>query len=192
MKLTNGEVMVKVASLRGLHIGTYAFCRIVTWAKKLDHDILVQPIRLSVVDAHDSANKERRNSMYENFGLRFRYREANGIANAEGLSLSTLTVGDLTVYEHWPNIHAAHWLDGFKELAEAFRIARRKQREHSRLYALNRRRAERFEQKVAVVTRYLHMAINLPLYGTIAFIAFAVGQNWSGWANFASRLWSKF
>jgi len=181
--------MIKVGSLRGLHIGTYAFSRIVAWAKRLGDDLLVHPIRISVVDAYDNKNKKRRNSMYENFGLRFAYRESNGIPDAEGSSLSTMTVRDLIAYENWPNIHTTHWLDGFKELAEAFRTERRERREHHRLYMLHRRRADRFEQKVAVVARYFHMAINWPLYVIVACIAFGVGQNWSGWRSFASRLW---
>ena len=181
VKLASYDVMVKIINLRGLHIGTYVFNKIVTWAKKLGEELLVHPVWLSPVDARDEKSRDSRNGFYRKFGLKFNFREANGIANADGTSLSTLTVRDLIADEHWPNIQRLHRLDGFRELAEAFHVARRKQRENFHLYTLNRRRADRFEKKVAIVTRYLHMTINLPLYAIVAFLAFSVGRNWSDW-----------
>jgi hypothetical protein len=181
VRITNGEVMVKLIELRSLHIGTYVFNRIVVWAKALDENLLIHPIRLSAVDAADEKSRDHRNKFYRNFGLHFNFREVNGIADAEGSSLSTLTVQDLIAHEHWPNIRKSHRLDGFRDLIDAFRKARRDQRESHRLYIINRRRADRFDEKVAVVTRYVHMSINIPLYTIVALLAFAAGRNWSDW-----------
>lgn len=172
VKLTNGEVMVKLYDLHGLHIGTYLFHKVVHWAKGFDPGCRVVPISLSRVDAKDPENKKRRNRFYENFGLRFNYRSENGIEDAEGASDRSLTVGDLIAYQNWPNIRACHWLDGFKAMAYAFDKLRRDRRANLSQIRFMKRQATMKDRWLLRLSWHL----NWLNYGIIAAGAFWLGK----------------
>lgn len=178
VRLTNGEVMIKLPELQGLHIGTYVFSRIVAWAKTLDQDIHIQPIRLAVGDARDERNRQRRNRFYENFGLRFAYHEKEEIPHAEGMSLASLQLRDLVPYENWPNIRPTHSLDAFKELAHAFRVNQQKLRQSYRLALYYRRKANRIDEILSRIARRSRSLLRLPVWTAIAFIGYQVGRIW--------------
>ncbi|ANF87744.1 hypothetical protein A7J50_4389 [Pseudomonas antarctica] len=117
VKLTNGWVIVD-ASLRGMHIGTYIFYKIVHWAKQFDPEHKVAQILL-IPDARSKSNNEiRRNTLYENFGIRFDWYDQN---KSSGISYPWLTAKDLIPYRNWPNITTHQNLtildDIFQELA---------------------------------------------------------------------------
>lgn len=99
VRVTNGAVMVD-SSMRGLHVGTYLFHKIVTWAKQFDPSYNIVPISVIAGDA-DKDNKDRRNKLYENSGIQFIW---DGSAGMQGSSDPTLTVSDLIAYANWPNI----------------------------------------------------------------------------------------
>jgi len=68
-----GAVMVHPA-LRGRRLGTYVFNIIVGWAKQWP-SADINKITLSQTDAYPE-NLERRNQLYEQFGLKFEYADA--------------------------------------------------------------------------------------------------------------------
>ncbi|MFU3177396.1 hypothetical protein ACM7L3_26625 [Pseudomonas aeruginosa] len=113
VKLTNGSVMIESA-LRGLHIGTYLFHKITSWAKSFDPSARIVPIMVIAGDAGPE-NRERRNKLYTNSGIRFIWTDTPG---AGGRSAPDLTVADLAPYSHWPNIEPYY---GFSALSQAWR-----------------------------------------------------------------------
>ena len=66
-----GAVFMDLPDLKGQRIGTYLMDRLVGWAGQWP-DAEVLPIKLQTSDA-SSANKERRNRFYEQFGIAFDY-----------------------------------------------------------------------------------------------------------------------
>lgn len=104
VRITNGQVMIQPDNLRGMGLGTYLMNKIVAWAKQFNSTVRVRVVNLSAVDAGPN-NRVRRNTLYENFGLCFNYREEDGVEKASGASLAELTIADLICYQH---------LDGFK------------------------------------------------------------------------------
>lgn len=110
VKLTNGGVVINIEQLKGLHIGSLMFSRIVAWAQQFPSDWCVVPIRLSVIDARTPEAKERRNQFYRHFGIDFDFRTVDGIEEAEGSSRPDLTVGELLCPNQWDNIQRlGHW-----------------------------------------------------------------------------------
>lgn len=78
VKLTNGGVVINLKGLKGLHIGSLMFGRIVDWAKQFPGHWCIVPIGLAAIDAREPEAKQRRNQFYENFGIRFGYDSADG------------------------------------------------------------------------------------------------------------------
>ncbi len=113
VKLTNGSVMIE-SGLRGLHIGTYLFHKITSWAKCFDPSSQIVPITVIAGDAGPN-NRERRNKLYTNSGIKFIWTDTPG---AGGQSDPELTVADLAPYSHWPNIEPHY---GFSALSQAWR-----------------------------------------------------------------------
>lgn len=172
VRITNGEVMVRLDELRGLHIGSFMFGRVVGWAKALAPTHRIVPIRLSLVDAHNPANKDRRNKLYENFGIKFEYRAADGITKAEGSSVEGLLVRDLVEYKGWTNITTSHWMDGFQELARAnmdLREAARRNRVKARHYG---KVHNTFVKRIAFLASHLNRVTLLITGG----LGYAVGK----------------
>ncbi|ANN80870.1 hypothetical protein BAU07_26475 (plasmid) [Bordetella flabilis] len=75
---------------RGAHIGTYLLDEVVRWAKQWP-TAQVRQISLSTVDGSDE-NRERRNRLYEQFGIVFEYTPDR----RSGVSLSTMVAAQLT------------------------------------------------------------------------------------------------
>jgi hypothetical protein len=74
ISLTGGGVMIPLNDHRGIHLGTYFMNQVVAWARQWP-DVMVKPIHVSPVDGSEE-NRERRNRFYEQFGLVFRYSDA--------------------------------------------------------------------------------------------------------------------
>lgn len=171
IRLTNGSVMIDQEELRGLHIGTYLFHKIVTWAKSFDPNYKIIPISLSVVDASD-ANKDRRNTFYENFGLVFNYRVENGKKEASGHSIEMLTVKDLLTYQNWPNIESINKHEALRNLAQTIQRLKSSQ---STLHMINRHHVKsknKNERKIKMIAMWL----NWPFYILIGIAAFTAGK----------------
>lgn len=171
VKLTNGSVMIHIEGLRGLHIGTYLFYKVVDWAKNNAPGYRIIPISLSNVDAGPK-NKDRRNAFYENFGLKFEYIAANGIEKASGRSLETLTTDDLIAYQNWPNIKCEPLHHGLERLARKFDRMRTSLSNAHQGLRYQQRSQRRKESKLDMLTR----RINWAMYLVIAFLAFHVGK----------------
>jgi hypothetical protein len=119
VKLTNGSVMMNFEQLRGLHLGTYMFSKIVKWAKQFDPTCVINSITVAFIDAINEENKLRRNKFYENFGFEFEYHEIDGITNASGIT-KPMNVSDLVDYENWPNIeNDTRCSEGLRQLGAA-------------------------------------------------------------------------
>lgn len=143
VRLTNGEVMVRLDQLRGLHIGSVLFARVVDWAKLFPPDRRIYPITVSVVDAMDEDNKIRRNTLYDRFGIKIPYRPRGGIADAEGRSDPGLTVGDLIQHNRWEGVELLHgWGPAAAALRRRYTLSRPKMNAARHTASFYRRRYE--------------------------------------------------
>ena len=120
-----------------------------------------------------AATKTRRNTMYERFGIRFVYRDVNGIVDAEGHSDPDLRVRDLVGHQSWTNIRGCHWLDGFHHLAQSHRALRNSERRHRRMASVYRRRAAKLDERIGIAIKAF---VRWPLVAVAAIIGFAVGK----------------
>ncbi|WP_152978731.1 hypothetical protein [Pseudomonas mediterranea] len=154
VRLTNGAVMVN-DSMQGLHVGTYIFHKIVTWAKQFDPTYNIVPISVIAGDAYPE-NKDRRNKLYTNSGIRFLW---DGPVGMQGTSDPTLTVSDLIAYANWPNIQKDY---GMRSLDRVWReLATLKEKVRS-LKASNRfcrRQYHTIESRLKIVAGF----ISIPL-----------------------------
>jgi GNAT superfamily N-acetyltransferase len=75
ISLTGESVMIPHAKHRGIRLGTYFMNQVVAWARQWP-DVIVKPIWVSHVDGYEE-NRERRNRLYEQFGLFFNYSDAS-------------------------------------------------------------------------------------------------------------------
>lgn len=107
ISLTGGAVMISHGDQRGLHLGTYFMNQIVSWARQWP-DVMVNPIWVSGSDGYEE-NRERRNRFYEQFGLVFKYSDADrrdgtsvpipaGLLNLSGAWRSNITEYSLNDY----------------------------------------------------------------------------------------------
>jgi hypothetical protein len=170
-RLTNGSVMIRIECLKGIHIGTYLFYKIVNWAKINAPGYRIIPISLSSVDAGEK-NRDRRNSFYENFGLRFEYLTENGVEKACGRSLATMTTDDLIPYQNWPNITVRHVHGGLRRLAHDIVRMRRSLADSTRRL---REHGKRRRNKEGML-HLLAMCINWPMYFLFIVIGFTAGR----------------
>ncbi|WP_407278968.1 hypothetical protein U5817_22990 [Aromatoleum evansii] len=171
VRLTNGSVMIRIEDLKGLHIGTYLFYKIVNWVKTNAPGYRVIPISLSNVDASEK-NKDRRNTFYENFGLKFEYLAENGVEKASGRSLAILTTDDLIPYQNWPNINVRHLHSGLKDLAFDVDRMRRSLFDAKRSIRSHVRDRKKKDDRLRTLAR----CINWPLYIFFAFAGIAMGK----------------
>jgi hypothetical protein len=169
--ITHGDMMVKPSALRGLHIGTCLFARVVGWAMSMSPDRVVTRITLGVGDAY-AENKTRRNTMYERFGIRFVYRDANGIAGAEGHSDPDLRVRDLVGHRSWTNIRSCG-LGALRDLAQSHQALHRSERRHRRMASVYRRRATKIDERLGSAIRAF---VRWPLVAAAAIVGFAFGK----------------
>lgn len=171
VRITNGQVMIQVVEMRGLKIGTFQLNKIVTWVKQFNPKYKVQVVKLAAVDAHDD-NRDRRNTFYENFGLRFHYKEDNGVQKSSGGSFSHLSVADLVAYQHLPGFVSKNRYVVLNELwshVERLRSSNAKALTAVRNLRKESRKKESFRQKVASV-------INPPIYLVILVFGFLLGS----------------
>ncbi|OAD16486.1 hypothetical protein [Achromobacter insolitus] len=91
VSVTGGNLMLYGDGIpRGAHIGTYLLDEVVRWARQWPA-AQVRQISLSSVDGGDD-NRERRNQLYEQFGIRFRYSEDR----KSGVSVTPMSAAELT------------------------------------------------------------------------------------------------
>lgn len=132
VRLTNGSVLVD-DSMRGLHLGTYLFHKIVSWAKQFEPTYTIVPISVIAGDA-GKENKDRRNKLYINSGIRFQWNDEKDMG---GRSDPTLCVADLIAYANWPNIdrhHGMRALDKIWQELSNLKTAARDLRASNRYY----------------------------------------------------------
>lgn len=167
VKLTNGGVMV-ASSMRGLHIGTYLFHRIISWAKQFDATYKIVQFPLIAGDA-DSENKDRRNKLYLNSGIRFIWSGEPGVA---GTTDPDLMVGDLIPYAHFPNIQKDHRFSAldrtWRELA-TLRERVRGLRASKRYY---RREYETIRSRLRAIAGF----VNYPAYILCLILGLIIGR----------------
>lgn len=160
VRITNGAVMIGAHQLRGLHIGSLVFGRVVDWAKQFPGSWRVVPIKLAVVDARDEAAKNRRNRFYERFGIRFAYSSVDGIDKAEGSSHTDLTVADLIQHNRWANIRVlGHWRQALLSTHYRFDTSRRQLRGAVRLAQVYSRKLRRREAMLDRVGRNINVVL---------------------------------
>lgn len=171
VKISNGDVMVEVNELRGLHIGSFILNRIVIWAKTLEPERKIHQLKLVEQDATDSNNKLRRNNLYRKFGIKLVFNDP--LTESSGKSAIDVHVKDLVEFtdREWSNIKVDNWIDGFGELNTEFHRIRDQLRQSRRRLAFYKRKSNRFDAKVGTVIKTLHNIINLPLF----FIALLIG-----------------
>lgn len=171
VKITNGQIMVRVIEMRGLNVGTFQLNKIVTWAKQFNPKYKVQVVKLSAADAYED-NRDRRNTFYENFGLRFNYKEDNGVQKSSGGSFADLVVADLVAYQHLPGFVTKNRYVVLKDLwhyAERLRSSNATALTAARNLRRERRKKESFRQKIATV-------INPPIYLVMSLFGFVLGS----------------
>lgn len=172
VKLTNGGVQINSGDLRGIHIGSYMFNKIVAWAKEeVDSSYGVITISLSRTDAEPD-NLDRRNKFYENFGIRFVYRAVDGIEKAEGSSDAALTVADLIARPRLAGIEMQRRFEGLDRLGAEFDKLRSECRGSRRIARACRKKLDSVEW----YPRAIGYSINWVAYAIIAYIAFCVGK----------------
>lgn len=93
--ITNGYFFIDPDELRGNMIGTFLLNRMVLWAKEHKGSML-DKIELLNNQAEDD-NKDRRNRLYEQFGITFNYNEDDCLS---GLS-NDFSVDDLNTVDAW-------------------------------------------------------------------------------------------
>lgn len=172
VRLTNGSVMIE-KGMQGLHIGTYLFHKIVSWAQQFDSNYPIVPISVIKGDA-EGKNGIRRNKLYENSGIRFIWDGPEGV---EGKSDPDLKVKDLIAYAHWPNIEKDYRFRGldlsWQELA-TLRENVRHLRHSNRRYRLT---YETIEKRLWAIASFL----NWPAYAVAIFIGMAIGSAVCKW-----------
>lgn len=162
VRLSRGEVIIRIAALRELGLGGFLFNRVVRWVKHANPLSIVTPLYLSRTDGADPLNRERRNRLYRRFGIRLNFNCPDEI---DGYSASDMKVQELIDFPHqaWPNIHPSSWRVGWKEFSRAYKDARRNflmERRHARVY---KNAANKREQLIQLFTAYLRSVVSWPL-----------------------------
>lgn len=173
VKLTNGGVVINVESLKGLHIGSLMFGRIVDWAKQFPGHWCIVPIGLSVIDARTPDAKQRRNRFYENFGIRFQYARCDGIDDAVGSSDPALTVAELVPRVSWTNITMlGHWGSALQAQLRRLDTPAAELRRARRLARVYQRRLGSVEHRL----RQIGAGITWVLVGVAGVLGYALGH----------------
>ncbi|VVQ23877.1 hypothetical protein [Pseudomonas fluorescens] len=167
VKLTNGSVMID-GSMRGLHVGTYLFHKIVSWAKQFDPAFTVVPISVISGDA-DRENKDRRNKLYTNSGIRFIWDGAEGMG---GQSDPTLKISELIPYANWPNITRNHGLSALDNIWRDFSTLKEKSRGLRASKRYYRREYETIRARLRAIAGFL----NFPGYIFCILLGLAIGR----------------
>lgn len=109
--------------LRGLHLGSFAMSEVVRWAKQWPH-AQVESISLAPGDAYPE-NRQRRNRLYEQFGIVFDYDDDRRSAGRS----RPMRAGDLSDCDTWRAWVAEHpLLEAFAKQVQRGDDAERKTR----------------------------------------------------------------
>ncbi|WP_086793300.1 hypothetical protein [Pseudomonas sp. SCPG-7] len=167
VKLTNGSVMID-SSMRGLHVGTYLFHKIVSWAKQFDPSYTVVPISVIAGDA-EKENKDRRNKLYTNSGIRFNWNGAEGMG---GQSDPTLRISELVPYANWPNITRNYDMSALDKTWRELSTLKEKARNLRASKRFYRREYETIRARLRAIAGFL----NLPGYIFCILLGLAIGK----------------
>lgn len=167
VRLTNGAVLVDDA-MQGLHVGTYLFHKIVTWAKQFDPSYNIVPISIIAGDAYPE-NKDRRNKLYTNSGIKFLW---DGPAGMQGTSDSTLTVSDLIAYANWPNIRKDYGMRSFDKMWQELATLKEKARGLRASKRYHRLEYNTITKRLKVIAGFL----SIPICIGCVFLGFAIGK----------------
>lgn len=175
VRLSNGEVMIRIEALRSLGLGSFLFNRVVRWAKHLNPHSTVIPLFLSEVDGTNPTNRARRNRLYRRFGLRLNFKEEDEI---HGHSASDMKVSELVEWPqtNWPHVHASYWNIGWREFASQYKKTRRELRQARREARVFRAKVQRFEERIRIVTSYLRSVVSWPLAAFVGVLGFVLGS----------------
>lgn len=175
VRLSNGEVMIRIEALRSLGLGSFLFNRVVRWAKHLNPHSTVIPLFLSEVDGTNPTNRARRNRLYRRFGLRLNFKEEDEI---HGHSASDMKVSELVELPqtNWPHVHASYWNIGWREFASQYKKTRRELRQARREARVFRAKVQRFEERIRIVTSYLRSVVSWPLAAFVGVLGFVLGS----------------
>jgi hypothetical protein len=167
VRLTNGSVMVD-GSMQGLHVGTYLFHKIVSWAKKFDLSYKIVPISVISGDGHKK-NKERRNKLYGNSGIRFIWDDPE---LRQGRSDPELTVSDLIAYANWPNIKKDYGLLSLDKTWRETSKLKEKVRDLRSSNRYYRREYKTLQSRMKAIAGFL----NIPVCIGCLFLGLAIGK----------------
>ncbi|RVD75435.1 hypothetical protein [Pseudomonas koreensis] len=171
VKLTNGSVMVD-GCMQGLHIGTYIFHKIVSWAKQFAPSYTVAPITVISGDA-GKGNKERRNKLYMNSGIRFIWEGEEG---REGRSDPALTISELTPYANWPNINKDYGMKALDKTWRELSILKERVRGLKKSQRYYRKEYETIRSRLRAIASFL----NMPMYAICILLGLGIGKAF-GW-----------
>ncbi|ENY6785113.1 hypothetical protein ACF1CY_002577 [Providencia rettgeri] len=104
VSLTNRDVFLKAE--RGIRIGSLLMSCVIEWARQWPNAAVI-PIGLSDIDATNnmSENKNRRNRFYEQFGIKFEYKDANKTSGrSKNMFVSDLVDNKTIFKEHGGSI----------------------------------------------------------------------------------------
>lgn len=167
VKLTNGSVMVD-GCMRGLHVGTYIFHKIISWAKQFDPSYTIVPIKVIAGDA-STENKDRRNKLYTNSGIRFIWDESKCM---EGSSDPALTISELTPYANWPNINKDYGMRALDKTWRELSILKERTRGLRASQRHYRKEYETIRSRLLAIARFL----NFPMYLICVLLGLTVGR----------------
>ena len=120
VSFSDGFVVVDPEWMRGLHVGTYVFDLLVTWAKENYGDYRVCPIKLFIHQGRENDERDHRNRFYERFGFRFVFDDAE---KRSGISEPELSINELSNVDSWKkNISLLDEADYLRDLAHRFRL----------------------------------------------------------------------
>lgn len=176
IKVTNGEVMVKSAELRGLKIGSYVFNEIINWVKQNgNEEAQVSTLKLSSVDAIDPINKIRRNQLYRKFGFDLAFDDGN--KESEGKA-SILKISELKTFDRseWSNIRIDSNFNGLREIQHKLYESERAVCGARRLARAHKRDINRHKSYLAKICLYMKMVIWWPSLIICSFAGYFVGR----------------
>lgn len=180
LRISNGDIMVRMAELRGLKISSFMLNRVVRWAKCFEADRTIRPFKLVHQDGVDPANRSARNKLYRKFGMRLIFTDP--VLETEGYSDPTLTVDDLIEFSdrEWPTVSATTYPYAFRALSHERHKIKDRLTYNTRRMLRYKRENDRFDLKVGKVMRALRILVNWPLLLLVAFLAYGLGSSQLG------------
>lgn len=170
VKISNGDVTIRIHALKGIGLGSYLFNRIVVWAKQFEPTRLIAPLHLTSGLDPDPQNTPRRNRLYEKFGIRLIFTD--GIER--GSSDPAMTIGEITPIpqKSLPHITTHTGFREFQNLAQHITDLERKVR-----FERSRRRI--LAKKLSQAARLKNLASHLVFWGCAGVVSVCLL-----WSNF--------